>query len=64
MTVYPGVDLHVRTQTVCWCDTSTGEIQQRTLDHHRDDVLCALVLTRRRVEHTMSGRPAKKGDGR
>ncbi len=38
MTVYIGVDLHVRTQTVCWCDTADGEIHQRTLDHTRDDV--------------------------
>ncbi len=36
--MYIGVDLHVRTQTVCWCDTAEGEIHQRTLDHTRDDV--------------------------
>lgn len=38
MKVYIGVDLHVRTQTVCWCDTATGEQQERRLDHERDDV--------------------------
>lgn len=38
MTVYLGVDLHTRSQTVCWCDTTDGEIQQRTLDHRSEDV--------------------------
>lgn len=38
MKVYIGVDLHVRTQTVCWCETTTGEQQERVLDHDRDDV--------------------------
>ena len=38
MRVYIGVDLHVRTQSVCWCDTTTGEEQERMLDHERDDV--------------------------
>src|SRR5260370_35816733 len=38
MKVYIGVGLHVRTQTVCWCDTRTGEQQERLLDHERDDV--------------------------
>src|SRR5260370_1685777 len=38
MKVYIGVDLHVRTQTVCWCDTRTGEQQERLLDHERDDL--------------------------
>lgn len=38
MTVYLGVDLHVRTQTVCWCDTAEGEIHEQMLDHERDDV--------------------------
>ncbi|MGA8011426.1 MAG: IS110 family transposase [Candidatus Acidiferrales bacterium] len=32
------MDLHVRTQSVCWCDTTTGEQKERTLDHERDDV--------------------------
>ena len=38
MAVYIGVDLHVRTQTVCWLDTADGEEHQLTLDHERDDV--------------------------
>lgn len=38
MGVYIGVDFHARTQSVCWCDTATGEIQERVLDHQRDDV--------------------------
>lgn len=38
MAVYIGVDLHVRTQTVCWLDTADGEEQQLSLDHERDDV--------------------------
>src|SRR2546425_13045467 len=37
MAVYIGVDLHVRTQTVCWMNTADGEIHQHTLDHSRDD---------------------------
>jgi len=38
MAVYIGVDLHVRTQTVCWVDTSDGEVHELTLDHEHDDV--------------------------
>src|SRR5712692_3019806 len=38
MTVYIGVDLHVRTQTVCWVDTADGEQHEITLDHQRNDV--------------------------
>jgi transposase len=38
MPVYLGVDLHVRTQTVSWCDPADGVIQQRTLEHDHDDV--------------------------
>src|SRR5260370_1806476 len=38
MAVYIGVDLHVRTQTVCWVNTSDGEEHEVTLDHQRDDV--------------------------
>lgn len=37
-TLYLGVDLHVRTQMVCWMDTADGEEHQRELDHQRDDV--------------------------
>lgn len=38
MPVYLGVDLHVRTQTVCWLDPGDGVIHQRTLEHRLDDV--------------------------
>jgi transposase len=38
MEVYIGVDLHVRTQTVCWMAEADGEIHEQTLDHARDDV--------------------------
>lgn len=38
MPVYLGVDLHVRTQTVSWCNTVDGVVHQRTLDHQHDDV--------------------------
>src|SRR3989442_12232663 len=36
MAVYIGVDLHVRTETVCWMNTADGEIHQHTVDHSRD----------------------------
>lgn len=38
MGVFLGVVFHARTQTVCWCDTADGVVQQRTLDHRREDV--------------------------
>ncbi len=38
MAVYIGVDLHVRTQTVCWLDTTDGEEHEIALVHERDDV--------------------------
>lgn len=38
MPVYIGVDFHTRTQTVCWCDTADGQIQERELDHEVDEV--------------------------
>ncbi len=38
MTVYLGVDFHMRSQTVCWCDTGTGEWHEQVLDHERDDL--------------------------
>src|SRR5436853_538749 len=38
MAVYIGVDLHVRTETVCWMNTADGEIHQHTLNHSRDDL--------------------------
>jgi len=38
MTVYLGVDLHARQQTVAFVDTSDGEIKRRELHHQQDDV--------------------------
>ncbi len=38
MAVYVGVDFHVKSQTVCWIDTSDGEIHERTLDHKHEEV--------------------------
>jgi transposase len=38
MAVYIGVDLHVRTQTLCWCSDADGEQHEHTLDHQRDDL--------------------------
>src|SRR5260370_34141147 len=38
MAVYIGVDLHVRTQTLCWVDDTDGEQHQLSLDNERDDV--------------------------
>lgn len=37
MTIYIGVDLHARVQTVCYCDTQ-GEMHTRDLNHAKDDV--------------------------
>ena len=38
MTVYVGVDFHVKSQTVCWVDTADGEMHERTLDHQGEEV--------------------------
>lgn len=38
MTVYLGVDLHARQQTVAYMDTADGEIKRRELHHQKDDV--------------------------
>ncbi|MDQ3586705.1 MAG: IS110 family transposase [Acidobacteriota bacterium] len=38
MTVYIGVDLHARQQTVAYMDTTDGEIKRRELHHQKDDV--------------------------
>ena len=38
MTVYIGVDLHARQQTVAFVDTTDGEIKRRELHHRKDDV--------------------------
>src|SRR5690349_25130206 len=37
-TVFCGVDFHARTQTVAYCDSATGEVQIKQLDHHSDDL--------------------------
>jgi hypothetical protein len=34
MPVYIGVDFHPHQQTVCWCDSDTGEIKTQNLFHH------------------------------
>src|SRR5436305_12510838 len=38
MTVYLGVDLHARQQTVSYVNTSDGEVKRRELYHQRDNV--------------------------
>ena len=38
MTVYIGVDLHARQQTVSYVDSCDGEVHRRELYHQRDDV--------------------------
>ncbi len=38
MPVYIGVDLHVRTQAVCWCDTADGEIRERELVNSSEEM--------------------------
>jgi len=38
MTVYIGVDLHARQQTLAYVDTRDGEIKCRELQHQKDDV--------------------------
>ncbi len=38
MTIYCGVDLHARQQTVAYCDTADGELHLRELGHGRDRV--------------------------
>ncbi len=38
MSLYIGVDFHPHQQTVCWCDTETGEIKTQTLPHDVDKV--------------------------
>lgn len=37
MTIYCGVDFHIRQQTVCYCDTADGKIHLRKLRHEQDD---------------------------
>lgn len=38
MTVYIGVDLHARQQTLSYVDTTDGEIHRTALHHQRDDI--------------------------
>jgi transposase len=38
MTIYCGVDFHVRQQTICFCDTAGGELHFQELRHDRDDI--------------------------
>jgi transposase len=38
MPIYCGVDFHARQQTVCYCDTTDGELHRRELDHKTDEV--------------------------
>jgi transposase len=38
MTLYIGVDIHARQQTISWLDTADGATGQVQLDHERDDV--------------------------
>ena len=38
MTLYIGVDIHARPQTISWLDTADGTTGQKELDHERDDI--------------------------
>jgi transposase len=38
MTLYIGVDFHPHQQTVCWCDTATGETDRKDLRHDLEQV--------------------------
>lgn len=38
MTLYIGVDIHARQQTVSYLDTEDGSIGQQELHHERDDI--------------------------
>jgi transposase len=38
MTVYCGVDFHSRRQTVCYCNTTDGEVKVKDLHHYDDNV--------------------------
>ena len=54
MGVYKGVDLHVRIQTICWRDTGTGEMAERTLDHTRDDAGSSSPLSRHSIRNIVA----------
>jgi hypothetical protein len=38
MTLYIGVDIHARQQTLSYLDTSDGTTRQVELQHERDDI--------------------------
>lgn len=38
MTLYIGVDFHAHQQTVCWCDTATGETETVEIKHDLESV--------------------------
>ena len=38
MSLYIGVDFHPHQQTVCWCDTATGETKTQSLPHNVEQV--------------------------
>ena len=38
MTLYIGVDIHARQQTVSYLDTEDGSIEHQELHHERDDI--------------------------
>ena len=38
MTLYIGVDIHARQQTVSYLDTGDGTMGQQELHHERDDI--------------------------
>ncbi len=38
MTLYCGVDFHSRRQTICYCNTTDGEVKIKDLHHYDDDV--------------------------
>ncbi len=38
MTLYCGVDFHSRRQTVCYCNTTDGEVKIKDLHHYDGDV--------------------------
>jgi hypothetical protein len=37
MTVYCGVNFHSRRQTVCYCNTTDGEVRVKDVDNYTDD---------------------------
>jgi len=47
MTVYCGVDVHARQQTVCSCDTADSALHLSELEHEGDNVGCVAGITLR-----------------